>query len=1127
MQFLGSSISVFLLSNLRMNSPLFLWCVVVCSSVVAVFCSTAETRGQEVKEISVVSPQSVSPAASTPVQVTLAVTPATATPPGAPPSGTAPTATPATSDAATSPITQNTVKRPTAENFVPQKIDTEIRKNPDGKVAFSIIGQPWEAVLQWLADGSALSLDWQELPADSLNLITTREYSMEEARDLINRHLLMRGFTMIVNGEVMSVLKIKDLNPAMVARVSPKDLSTLPDHTICKVSFNLDWLVADEAVEELKPMLSTAGQIHKLSKTNRLEILDTAVSLRQIWELLQDEQSESGDDQLVKAFHLDHRRAEDVIRLLRELLKLQPPAGEGVQNVSSGMDPNMVMQMMQQMQQQMQQAAAQPGAAGAKAPKETRLVLNQRENTILAIAAPDQMAVIERAVKEIDVPRGGESSLLQNINRMKIYRLESVDPQTLVDLLQQLGDLDPGTVLKVDKSKQAIMAWATLSDHLTITTLVEKMDQSSRQFEVITLKRLDAEYVAGTIRMLFDAEPKEESANNNRRFYGYFDFNQQQDQKQEKVFRIEADIENNRLLVNANAIEMEEIRTLLIKLGELPDPNSSDDGVRVFEINSDEDLKDLQQRLQRYWQRGNPLEFDLPKEIPKQDEESDSPLEDVKKPASQDAVTSADTETPRVFVWKNGRRQPAKAASSKLVNTAATAFDALLQNSRHTESPAKSPTQFSGMALLTKRDVDETISDSESAILPNDGDTEIPKPSDADDKTPSNSNQPPVKSEPVIDRKLLDRLRRQLQDAGSIPKDSDASRSDAMPEAPAPDAKGSQADDSGTSENSSDSDKQYPPIKLSVTPDGKLIASSRDLAALAAMEDLMGQVAAPRRSYKVFRLKYATPSWVTLNLKDFFKSEEQTKSGIEYDPFYGFMPSQKKTTGKHSLSKRRQPQFISDNFTSTILVRDADAKQLQTIEDLIGIYDVPEPSDSRSMRVTTIFRLKYAKAGMVAAAVKDVFRDLLSSNDKALEADDKGQRQGGSGLVTFLPRGPSSSSGNEGDEEEPIRFKGLLSMGIDESSNTLIVSSSGSLMDTIGEMIESLDEAANSSSVVQVLHVDKSIDLGLIQERLRDLMKVPTGPEQPGQQPNQPPGQQPGQQPGVPGAAQPTEAAVN
>lgn len=1097
----------------------------VCCCLVASIHSATEVRGQDDVEVEVRVPDSDSPVTLLPsVGSARPVTPAI----GAPPEATPETAPAAAADAAAKPEPQNVVKRPTAEKFVPQKIDTEIRKNPDGKVAFNIIGQPWEAVLQWLADGSALSLDWQELPGDSLNLITTREYSMEEARDLINRHLLMRGFTMVVNGEVMSIVRTKDLNPAMVARVSPQALSKLADHTICKVSFDLDWLIADEAVDEFKPMLSSAGQIHKLSKTNRLEILDTAISLRHIWELLQDEQSESGDDQLVKAFHLEHRRAEDLIRLLRELLKLQPPAGEGAPNSGGGMDPNMVMQMMQQMQQQMQQAGAQPSAGGAKAPKETRLVLNQRENTILAIAAPDQMAVIERAVKEIDVPRGGESRLLQNINRMKIYRLESVDPQTLVDLLQQLGDLDPGTVLKVDKSKQSIMAWATLSDHLTITTLVEKMDQSSRQFEVITLKRLDAEYVAGTIRTLFDAEPKEENANNNRRFYGYFDFNQGQEEKKEKVFRIEADIENNRLLVNANAIELDEIRTLLIKLGELPDPNASDDGIRVFEINSDENLKDLQQRLQRYWQRRNPLEFDLPKEVPEQDDAPDSSLEDPKeKKASQD-VTGTNGETPRVYVWKDGRRQPAKAASVKLGGAATAAFDALFQNTGRTESVSKSPAYYSGTVLLTKRDEDGTVTDSGSSNLRTDGDTEIAKPSDADDTTAlDDSNEPPAKSEPVIDRKLLDRLRRQLKDAGSILKDTDVSQTEAMPGDLTPDANGRQAVDAGTADNSRSVDNQHSPIRISVTPDGKLIAGSRDLAALVAFEDLMGQVAAPRRSYKVFRLKYATPSWVTLNLKDFFKSEEQTKSGIEYDPWYGFMPSQKKTSGKHSLSKRRQPQFISDNFTSTILVRDADAKQLQTIEDLIAIYDIPEPSDSRSMRVTTIFRLKHAKAGMVAVAVKDVFRDLLSSNDKALEADDKGQRQGGGGLVTFLPRGPSSSK-SEGDEEEPIRFKGLLSMGIDDSSNTLIVSSSGSLMDTIGEMIESLDEAANSSSVVQVLHVDETVDLGLIQERLRDLMKPSTGPEQPRQQPNPQPGQQPGQpgqQPGPQGGAQPAAVA--
>ena len=1125
---------MFLLSRLMIDRRLSIQCCLLVIAMMAMTCSTSKVRGQEANIAkpgnAVVAKEVVTPSGQPPVAM-----PADGSAkPGTPPNEAMPPGTPpATTDAATPPAAQNAVKRPTAEKYVPQKIDTEIRRNPDGLVAFNIVGQPWEAVLQWLSDASALSLDWQELPGDSLNLITTHEYTMEQARDLINRHLLMRGFTMIVNGEVMSIVRTKDLNPAMVIRVTPKELETLADHTICKVSINLDWLVADEAVEELKPMLSSAGQIHKLSKTNRLEILDTAVSLRHIWELIQDEQSETGDDQLVRTFRLEHRRAEDVIRLLRELLKLQPPAGEKPEG-GTGMDPNMMMQMMQQMQQamQQQQAGAQPGAGGAKAPKETRLVLNQRENMILAQAAPDQMAVIERAIKEIDVPRDGENGLLQNISRMKIYRLESVDPQTLVDLLQQLGDLDPGTVLKVDKSKKSIMAWATLADHLTITTLVEKLDQSSRQFEVITLKRLDAEYVAGTIRMLLDAEPKEEENNMRPRYFGFFDPNQGQEKQKERSFRIEADIENNRLLVNANTLEMDEIRQLLIKLGELPDPNAADDGIRVFEINADENLHELQQRLEQYWRRGNRLEFNLPKELPIQDDETDSPANDpaTEKPASPDdskqkklspdSVTKNEADSSRISIWKDGHRQSAKVTRAAASSAPGAAFDELLggtdRRSTLVDSQISGSTRFgSTVAVLTKSIVDEAATDSNSSAAAEA--TEPATPGQSDDAA-SETQEPPIQSEPVIDRKLIDRLRRQLQNTPTLPDESDA----AMPKNSAVETQPATGEDANEADGLKHSDPQDAPIKFSVTPDGKLIASSRDLEALAELESLMGQVSVPRRSYKLFRLKYATPSWVTLNLKDFFKSEEQTKSGLEYDPWWGIVPSQKKTTGKHSLSKRRQPQFISDNFTSTILVRDADAKQLQTIEDLIGIYDVPEPSDSRSMRVTTIFRLENAKAGNVAAAIKDVFRDLLSSNDKALETDDKGQRQASSGLVTFLPRGPAKEGG-EG-EEEPIRFKGLLSIGIDDSSNTLIVSSSGSLMDTIGEMIESLDAAADSSSVVQVIHVDETVDLGLIEERLRELMKVKPVAEQLGQQPPQQPGQQP---PGKPPGANPAEGAGN
>ncbi len=1006
-------------------------------------------------------------------------TPPDATDPAANPTATNPSSEAEKNAEAKTPES-SVVKRPTAEKYIPHPIQEEIRKNPDGKVSFSIKGQPWEPVLQWLADASALSLDWQELPADSLNLITSREYTMEEARDLINRHLLSRGFTMIVNGEVMTIVRLKDLNPALVRRVTPEQLQELPDHTICKVSFDLDWLIADEAVEELKPMLSSAGQIHKLSRTNRLEVVDTAISLKQIWELIESEQSTDGEEQLVRAFRLKYRRAEDVIRMLRELLNIKEPSG----NAQGGqMDPNMAAQMMEQVQQQMQamqQAAAQAtggAAAGPKKKVETRLVLNARENMILAQAAPDQMAVIEKAVEQVDVEKDSQGTLVQNINRMKIYRLESIDPQTLADLLQQLGDLDPNTVLKVDSQKRSIIAWASLADHLTISTLVERMDQSSRKIEVVQLRRLDAEYVAGTIRLLMGKEePKEDNPFNRYRFFDMGMMNQQT--PPEPSFKVEADTENNRLLVNANTIEMDEIRDLLVKLGELPDPNAAQDKIRVFELNSDEDLDMLRQQLERYWRRGNRLKFDLPKPAPKPDDETQKDQEGSQstqtEPNDDSAIVSLKSKDRRVQVWPSDRGITSTLNGQK---TPTERFDQLLRAARRSKSD------------LDAIPVEASVADEDDS-----------------------------KPKARISRELLDKLRRQVQAEPEVSEPATTPSADEQPPAlehPANDA-------TQRAETASENGQELP-VEVTLTPDGKLLVSSEDPEALQEMEELIAQIVAPKRSFKVFTLKYATPSWVTLNLKDFFKAEEETKSTLEYSPYWGIVPSQKKVSGNRTLSRRRQPQFISDNFTSTILVRDADAKQLQTIEDLIAIYDVPEPSDSRSVRVTTIFRLRNARASIVAAAVKDVFRDLLSSNDKALEKDDKNQqRQSSSGLVTFLP-GTEKKDGE--DDEEPIRFKGLLSIGIDDSSNTLIVSSTGALMDTIGELIEELDTAADSSSVVQVIKVDKSVDLGMIKQRLDELMgtsKAKATPEKPGQSQPVIPGMPiPGQPPAEGGEAAP------
>lgn len=218
------------------------------------------------------------------------------------------------------------LSRPTEPSKPGDPEELKIRPDDDGKVKFNFTGQKWPDVLQWLADISEMSLDWQELPGDFLNMTTQRSYTVEEAQDLINRHLLDRGYTMLCQGELMSVVNTKKLNPSMVPRVDPAELEQRRPYEFVKVSFQLDWLLATAAVKELEPMLSPNGKLTALSATNRLEAMDAAINLHEIYRLLTEEQSPDGKDRLIKVFELNHSRAEDVRKLLLELLGVESKA---------------------------------------------------------------------------------------------------------------------------------------------------------------------------------------------------------------------------------------------------------------------------------------------------------------------------------------------------------------------------------------------------------------------------------------------------------------------------------------------------------------------------------------------------------------------------------------------------------------------------------------------------------------------------------------------------------------------------------------------------------------------------------------------------------------------------------
>jgi type II secretory pathway component GspD/PulD (secretin) len=274
--------------------------------------------------------------------------------------------------------------------------------------------------------------------------------------------------------------------------------------------------------------------------------------------------------------------------------------------------------------------------------------------------------------------------------------------------------------------------------------------------------------------------------------------------------------------------------------------------------------------------------------------------------------------------------------------------------------------------------------------------------------------------------------------------------------------------------------QEPPPIVVWIGEDGRLRASCQDTNALDTFEDLIRQVGTPRKEYRQFTLKHMSAYSAKLNLEDYFREEKKDEKSTSRRSWFSEPPAAEPKQANR-LSKRKQMKFIEDIATNTLLVVGGTAEQLANVEELITMWDVAPPKDSESARITTVVPIRYSKAQTVAETVKEVYRDLLSSTDRALQGGEPARPQAQNTYI-FGDTG-------DGERRTKVTFKGKLSIGVDEVSNTLIVSTEGqNLMENVQKMIESLDVAAIPTTEVQVVTLKGGMNPDSVREALAKIL---------------------------------------
>lgn len=865
----------------------------------------------------------------------------------------------------------------------------ELSATPDagGMLEFQFRNQPWPAVLGWLAKVCEMSLDWQELPGDTINISTRRPYTLEETKDHINRALLLRGYTMLEHEGALTVAKTEGLNPSIVPRVSPEQLSSLPPHSYVRTSFALDWLLAEEVHDEFTSMISKNGKLTPLVSTNRLEGMDAVSNLREIHDILTQEQSAVATANLAEEFRLEHARASQVKSDLEEFLGIQPssstsPAGGGDMGNMMQQIQMQMQQQQQQIQQQMQNMQQPGGTAGASKSSRPRsdkifLIANDRANTLIVHAPPNKRAIIASFIKRVDVPNEMANDFERLKLRTKVFRLVSLSPRELVASLLAMDVLEPSTKLQVNEENQSVIAYASLSDQYLIQEVIDRLDGSQRSMHVIQLRRLSADSVAGSVRFLMGGSEEEDNKNQNRGFYyDPWNFNSRNAASTKKTdkMRVTANVQDNQLLLWVNQMELEEVNHLLVRLGEIPPDQGRDSTVRIVDASRRPETFEYLRQLKEEWQKISPTPLIIPDKSEFQDP--------VNEPADQ--VPKAE---------------------------------------------------------------------------------QAPKPSAQREKITSNS---------VENTRLPPVVLTSSQISDGVDSAANSELIDSVP---------GQASDQVAQQTGS-----TPPISIDIDERGNLILRSEDTAALDRLEKWMLDHRPPRREYDVFNVKFARASWVCLNLKEYFAKQKDDSSDRrggyfwDYDYFGSSRNNDKKD--EQQLGKRPELQFIYDNDTNTIVVKNADDRDRATIAELIELWDVPDPKEKpdAGMRFSRLVKLNYSRAPLILNTVKEAYRDLLSANDKTFEKDPSGEskREGGSGIG--------------------FSFKGKLSLGADEVSNRILVSAEGEeLLKVVCDMIEELDEAARDQGYIQVIAVGDKLDATSLKDALQKILAPPKPPNKPAQ----------------------------
>lgn len=921
-------------------------------------------------------------------------------------------------------------------------------------MSFNFKNALWVDVLPMFAEAAGLTLDMNDaVPPGSFDHVDDQLYTPIEALNIINGYLLRKGYVLVHDGKFLVVVNVDNgIPPNLIPRVSVEELNSdkRGSNEILSIAFNLDPDIdAAEVAKEFEAgILGPQGKAVPLSKSNSIVVRDIASILRQVNRILENMKVADPKETMFKQFALRYISATDAERLVRSQLGL----ASNVTNVSASTESRSSRYSgysrygsrdSDRGRDSGSSSSRTPQASTSSSSSTAKVSADPRTNTLLVTATAAEQALVEEITKAIDVSEDafGHSIVVQdNTPRLEVYHVNTADP---TEVTKTLNVIMPGVVVNEDGRARKIHIMATPAEHREVAALIRRLDgdgQGGGAVTVIPLSTLDPLALTATLRNMFIRDGDDAPV-------------------------IEADTYGNRLIVRGTQEHVDQIKMMLLQLGE--------DGTR----------SNSQYASTRLYGTGRTRVIPLGGQDPAEFLPLLRSIWETTNPNPVNIVTPVDAGSIR------DRRVPGASLDRPRSETENTDAATRPRRPQRDDEAGSDALREAGAAVLPVRERLETRGDSRVVSF----------------YGSRRRNSRPVEAAAPLDSRFVEQLTR-VQESEVAGAGTEASSDSEPTAADVSEADASKTDDDGkkpdpfTKDQTTESEKAAAETKkaaaITITVrGGDLIITSDDPEALNRFEDAMAalsQTLPPRNTWTVFYLRASDAIETGMMLEQIFPSASVADTAGSDGSVLGgitsgvtsFGSSVMDLTGLSSLGEGPQTLRIIPDPRANSLFVSGPAGKVREVEDVLKILDATELPESLRDRVPRAIPVNYANVTDVADMVKELYKDYMVSEQQR-------QQNNNNPFAAMMGGGGSSrgsSRGGRGGGNQGPKIDARLTVAVDTQTSQLLIGSNESLFQQIQTLVEQLDAQAKAANRITHIVNLQNANAPIVAESLGSMM---------------------------------------